>query len=498
MFEMFQSHGFWAQMVVCWAWLSLGSVPLASAQPPPDTTAEGVESAPGAERPASVVGRVNEGFEQWSAAIVGLSGSRWVGERVAVPERAQRPELALRVDSPVAPVSVHASMENGTQAAIALAALAEAHRALAEAGWPVPRTDGGLGDTPGFDLYLVPGAPSSAASYDGQARWYYLDSAESHARVAADLSAVDLEVCVTDAFARAMFLAIDPASASSWRAVTAEALTRRLLGRSCESLTEQAQAQPWRTPVAHQDELDGAYDAGGGALFLEALGARHDAQPGQFVRDVWELNAQRTWEGDAFRGAPDGWLSVQALVRGGGDTMASRIEEFAVQRYFAGHGPPQAARGGLGGQPPVPLTFSTAWTELPKGMPSTAAGEHPFSVEPYGSVYARVDVSDADPDARLRVWLRGEFGVTWALTASTVDEHGVELSRLSATSRRGSPRAYLPVELDGRTRAVVVIATNLGMEGSEEWPHPVPNADVPGGFARGVRLSFDKRGANEN
>lgn len=499
MFEMSQLHGFSAKSVVFVACVRLLVPAVASAQSPGMGAVLGDETTTGQDRSSNPVGRINEGFEQWSAAIIGLSGARWVGERVPVPGRVERPELPVRVDSLFAPVSVHAPEDLETaRVAIALGALTSAHRAFAEMSWPVPRTDGGLGDTPGFDLYLVPGAPPSEASYDGQARWRYLDTAESHARVAADLGIADLEVCVTDAFARAMLLAIDPASAASWRAVTAEALTRRLLGRSCESLAEQAQAEPWRTLVSHRDELEVPVDHGGAALFLEALGARHDVRPGQFVRDLWELNAQRTWQGEEFRGAPDGWLSLQALVRGAGDTMSARVEEFAVQRYFAGHGPQQAARGGLGDVAPVPMTFETTWAELPKGMPSTAAGEHPFVVEPFGSVYARVEVTGAEPDARLRVWLRGEFGVSWVLTASTVDARGVELSRLSATSRRGTPRAYLPVELDERTRAVVVIATNLGMEGNAEWPNPMPNADVPGGFERAVRLSFDKRGANEN
>lgn len=115
-------------------------------------------------------------------------------------------------------------------------------------------------------------------------------------------------------------------------------------------------------------------------------------------------------------------------------------------------------------------------------MPAHTPAGVPLEV--FGSAYAWVDVRGAPPGSRLRVWLRGEYGVEWALTGSRIAEDGRELQgHVSAPPRRGDRRSYLPVELTPETTHVMVSVTNLS--------HRLPDADDPDPNARAYRLIFD-------
>ena len=86
----------------------------------------------------------------------------------------------------------------------------------------------------------------------------------------------------------------------------------------------------------------------------------------------------------------------------------------------------------------------------------------------------------------------------WGLSASVLDGEGHETTRLRAPLRHGVPEAYLPVELDGAARRVVVVATNLGPEPTDADAHPAPNTDGPASHGRALRLSFDGRRADQD
>ncbi len=86
---------------------------------------------------------------------------------------------------------------------------------------------------------------------------------------------------------------------------------------------------------------------------------------------------------------------------------------------------------------------------------------------------------------RCGFWLRGEYGVGWALSAVRLAADGQERGRVRAPVRPRTPRSYIPLELPyGETAKVVIVVTNMGAR--------LVDADEPSDLARAFRLVLDK------
>ena len=210
--------------------------------------------------------------------------------------------------------------------------------------------------------------------------------------------------------------------------------------------------EPSRSWISRSPE--GAEDAG---LLLAFLSARHDAEPGSFIRDVWELGSQRTWEGVGLRASPDLWMALDTAVGLTGDSLDENIESFALARYFNGTaaGPMPEVTAAMEHTTSTPVAWSGRLDSLPKRV------VHNQPVEPYGSAYLKLDVAGSATDRRVSAWFEGEYGVRWSFVALQIDDAGRELSRLSAPRTTGVPRAYLPIELSPKASELVLVATNL-------------------------------------
>lgn len=426
--------------------------------------------------PATVHAQI-PGLDEWAEAIVTGMGGRWEGPRADPPAPEPRPDLPVAARSLLLPVTVHAGPGvEPERIADVLRSLEGAWESLERRGWGTPWPDGGRGETGGFDLYLVPGGEhAAAAGVDAELGWSFLDAASSFAVVDPDVDGGAVEACVVDAYAQALLLGLDPAEARAWRRATSSWLAFQLTGRwGCAEHVLGQQQEPWRSWI------DGAAgDGSGGALLLAFLSARHDRGTGTFVRDVWQLARQRTWEGDALRASPDLWEALAAAVDRSGDDLVESMEDFAVARWFGGDPareraspvpilrelPPEAA---------TPFFASEEWKDLPEHT-----DVHDPPLEPFGSAYARVDTSDAPDGALLRIWLRGEYGVRWSLVAVRLGADGRELTRLSAPPRE-EPRSYLVLELLDDTEEVVIVVTNLS--------NRLPDADEPDENDRSFKL----------
>ncbi len=417
------------------------------------------------------------GLEEWSEAIVMGMNSRWEGPRVDPPAPSPRPALPVAAESLIAPISVHAGPGVDPElVAGALSALEGTFAALEREGWGQPVSDGGRGGTGGFDLYLVSGrAERASGEPDPSVAWSFLDAVSSFAVVDPTVEPDALEACVADAYAQALLLATDPAEARAWRRATASFLAWRLTGRwGCEERVIDQQREPWRSWIG-----GAAGDGAGGALFLAMLSSRHDRDTGSFVRDVWQLARQRTWEGDGLRASPDLWEAIEAAVEKAGDDLIETIEDFAVARWFGG----DPSREGHAALPPLralppeataPAHVELSWDDLPE---HTRPVDPP--IEPFGTAYARVDTSEAPPGSVLRIWMRGEYGVRWSVVAVRRGREGRELTRLSAPPRN-EPRSYLVLELLDDTDEVLVAVTNLSSR--------LPDADEPDENVRSFHL----------
>jgi hypothetical protein len=102
-----------------------------------------------------------------------------------------------------------------------------------------------------------------------------------------------------------------------------------------------------------------------------------------------------------------------------------------------------------------------------------------------GSAYVRVRLDDRSHE-RLQVWLRGELGARWSLTAVRLREDGHELGRTAAPARN-LPSAFLPVMLDAETSEVVLVVTQL--------PVQIPDADLQVDSSHGYELIVEVSGA---
>ncbi len=432
-------------------------------------------------------------IDEWAAAMAESLARRWNGPVTEWPAPAPRPAAAGVLRSFERPVSLHVGPRvSAARADRALAALEAAYDYLAAHRWPLPMADGGLGGTGGFDLYLVDGEGDAArpihASYDAPHVHEGFDAVAPFARMDDDLvSDARLEGCVVSAFVQATLLGEDPAEAPAWRVATGDFVAYLLTGHfGCgeEGVIEQ-QRGSWQTWIGN-----GAASGEGGALFLAMLSARTDGLTGDFIRDLWSAAPQRTWEGDRLRAAPDMWQVLNAVMEVGRDPLDRFLEEVAVSRWFAGpqarreHAPLEVLRG-LPEDAAVPVSGRAAWPGLPRRFEP-----RDLEVEPYGSAYLVVDTRDAPPGSLLRIWLRGELGVGWALAAVRIGSDGSERGRVRAPVRPLNPRSYIPLELpDGDTDEVVIVVTNMGAR--------LVDADEEDDQVRSFRLILDRGPAAE-
>jgi hypothetical protein len=158
------------------------------------------------------------------------------------------------------------------------------------------------------------------------------------------------------------------------------------------------------------------------------------------------------------------------------------VVEFSASRWFSGTrraGARLEVLRALPDEATPPAWVTTRWDRLPRRLLYGTVGE----LEPYGTAFARVDVSGAPADSRIQIWMEGEYGVEWSLVAMRVGADGREISRTRAPARERDPHSYLSVELLGGTAEVIVAVTNLSGRG--------PDPDEADDHARAFRLTID-------
>lgn len=454
-------------------------------------------------------------FDSWAAAVADSLAPRWTGPRVDWPEARPRPAVAGSLASSLYPLHVQVGRQiDAERAAIVLAALETAHGWMERRGWPTPVADGGYGGTAGFDFYLInrplpdPDADPEAiaeeeaeaseddvppadvgiprhrpiwVSYDAPLVWGGLDAVAPFAVMDAGVAPSRLESCTISAYVQASLLGVDPAEAPAWRIATGDYVAWLLTGfYGCGGGVSRQQRESWRSWISS------APDSGeGGALFLAMLSARTDGLTGDFIRDLWSGAPQLTWEGDRLRAAPDMWQVVYTVMEVGRDPLPRLIEEMGVSRYFAGSdrrraGAPMELLRSLPEDAAVPVFGEASFDELPRRFEPNG-----LELEPYGSGYVTIDTTSAVPGSALRVWMRGEYGVGWSLTAVRLAADGSERGRVRAPVRPRTPRSYIPLELtDDDTASVLLVVTNMGGR--------LVDADEPDDQVRAFELIVDR------
>ena len=425
----------------------------------------------------------DDALDAWASWA--LAPKVWKGQTVLAGGVTLGPDLGsdtsfLTVASLEKPIQVHAAAGNMQRAARALLGFERAYTTLQAHGWPLPEHDGGLGGTPALDLYMVPSALClGGAACSALARPLApsdFDSALTYAQIADDVPGADLDACVHSALAQAGLRGVDPAEASSWVYASAELSVWQLTGElGCDASL--GRGQHLAELGLLNAERSSAY---AGALFLAMLSERVEREPGAFVRSLWETTRQRSSglvPAERLRSSPDLWEVLRVMLETQHIKLDDELVEFGVARYFAGPSArkaqaPYRILAALPSDAAVPLMRDVRSSQLPMKLTEHAP------LHDLGSAYVRVQLDDR-AHGRMQVWLRGELGARWSLTAVRLGEDGRELGRTSAPART-VPNAYLPVTLDAETAEVLLVVTQL--------PLKTPDADLRVDTSHGYEL----------
>jgi hypothetical protein len=404
-----------------------------------------------------------EGVDGWAEAVASGSNRKWAGQRVAAPAATPRPLALGRLDSLSIPLSVHVtSPAQAERAGEVLRSAESAYALLSAAGLFEARGDGGQGGTWNRDLYLIdaapehPGeAPESGARIDATQPVGALDGARAFALLDARIPSEQLLPCTAQALIEAELFELDPAESAALREGSAAYFAWLASGASC--------AGEAALPQVHTYAL--LNDPAAFFAFLRALGARMDHNRGGFVHAAWHFARQRTWEGAGLRGSPDLLEAIAKRL----ELEHTKLEELAGE--LANARALESTGEALASAPRV------TWSALPAHLPPTPA------LAPLDSAFVLIDLEQGRARQQLRVWSRGEIGPRWVLTATRLDALGHALASVNAPVRK-IPDGELRVELDARTRFVLVSITNLASG--------VPDPDLPkGALEHGARLIVD-------
>lgn len=423
------------------------------------------------------------GVNEYAEALVAGLTPHWGGPRVPHPLATPRPtESRVYLTDDLEPIRVHGAVaEDESRLRLVLDAASHAMTALRAREWGVVAEDGGLGGSTEFDVYLDPTVDGYAVKSDGSLLWTYLDTESGFAVVNSTLSDRELEACTTAAYAETLLMSLDPAEAPAWRRATAAYLTYLLTGSfGChESRVLADVALSYQSAIPDSERVAEGRDAAAAGYFVALLDAQERGGEATFIRDMWQLTRQRTWEGHDLRASPDLWMAIEATFGFAHKELPDIIEQISVGRFLAGT--PGAPNPGFRGLPHVTPHWigTTSFADLPTRF---APADPP--IETFGSGYALLRMGEEVPaNTRVRVWMHGEFRVEWDLVVVPLDRNGHELSRVAAPPRR-TPRSYLEVLLPAHTDRVLVVVTNMS--------HRLPDADIPDYNARSFQLTLDR------
>jgi hypothetical protein len=402
-----------------------------------------------------------EGIDDWSRAMVLPANAVWRGPRVEPPVPTARPVLSQRLDASLLPLSVHAGPEVAPSVLRAVLGAGEAAFARwAAEGLFEPRGDGGAGGTSGYDLYLMPTSRDIDSGVDVSSPVRDLDAVRAFALLDTRVGPARLAACTAEALADALLRELDPAERDQPRRASAVFFAQLATGAEGCGAPEPLPSSSVFGDDVQRPEL---------APWLAALDARHAHGGGRFVADAWQLARQRTWEGEGLRASPSLIEAVAAMLAREDEPIVRALGELAGEAGRAllvtGEGPRALTRLEL--------------ARLPARVVSAP-------LAPLATRYVLVRVDDPQPGERISVWLRGEYGVRWALSALRLDAQLAPLGHLDAKVR-DAPSGELHVELMPGTAYVLVSATN----GSGRRVAYFEAADDP--LVRAVELTLDRR-----
>jgi len=371
------------------------------------------------------------------------------------------------------PVCVHAGRKVASSSI--LGTLADLERAAAllmgGMGLPAPLEDGKLGGGPAFDLYLVPArsigdaaksqAPISVLTGRDDVLPASVDRASAFGLLRQDLTAGSMRRnLVARALASAIGWRIDAAESAAVRESNAAYLAEMVAPCSVvtSELIDDFQSHPERGVASAGSGLPAAAMVLPWYLDLTLGGG----SPGSVPTALGVIAAQRTAGGSwLWNNEPDLFDALRGSLKA--RTPPISIDdlwmELSIARLFMGtrddgvHFAETATAGTYGR---IRFDWSLPYASLPRRV----SPERP--IDPSGSTYIWIDLSDAPKGARLAFHLEWEGPVPFRWALLRIDRDGFESSRVIITPQQKSMSAEKNLDaLDGLA-GVALVGVNVG------------------------------------
>lgn len=368
----------------------------------------------------------------FGSAFINISGRNWIGKRTPFPKIELPPSSSSWTMSSW-PVQVHGPLPSDAF----LNAMEQALIVLQASGWPIEEL--WLNAEGHLQVEIRADASPSTFVYDRTPMRYH-DSAVA----ALVLPPQPSEQQMMSGLLKTLLITLDPAESRLWRNMVADYAAGIL----------SATLAPPRSS----------------AHFVRGDWLRNFASPENptmIAQDIWQLARQRTWDGDGLRDSPTFWEAFIAIMKRGGyehnNVWVDLIQHEAIKD--------------------LPRSAET-WSELPHHFQASE------EIDGRSFVTQRIDVSGAKEGDELRVWLKGEYGVGWAMQLIRLDAKGNARGALSEPSKFFNPNSFLSLHLESDTDSVLIVGVNMA-------EHKGRLSD-PSAFRRAVRFTADRFVAEEN
>jgi len=390
----------------------------------------------------------------------------------ARPQHAAAPVVACSFSEAVC---IHAAPSVDPAAILSTLGQAEAAlRAYRALGLPAPLSDGNLGGSSAYDVYLIPGAEPAVTAGDVPLSSDDWDRTSAYTILAppSPRSGCEAAFTVAQAVAHAVALRFDAGAEAGTLAMASSYLAS--LAAPCAPVELAAmddfQRHPERSFVA------GDPDRPDGALlfpwFLDESWGK--GGPGRVISSLLALVTQKTapgaWE---WHNQPDVFAALRAIMHDRSSTLDNLLLDFAVARAFVGSrsdGAHLADVERFGELGRVRFEWAVPYDSLPRRLAPGAP------IEAMGMTYLWLDTSSAPPGAELTFVGDWELPSVFRWALVKVDRSGAEAGRVDVVGVFGANHAERSVvKLDGMA-GVLVVGVNAG---SMDRSHPFDPDEQP-------------------
>ncbi len=356
-------------------------------------------------------------------------------------------------------------------------ALEDAHsRLVGGMGLPAPRSDAGLGRTPGLDLYLSPDAPLDVRVVSDTG-WRPSDQRSAHCRARPSRS--ELRRQSTLCVAEAVLLGVDAGEAPDLHRAVASYLCNSL--EPASTLDIEAVDTLQSNPQLGLARRDAAPESAGGALLFHYVDRRLAAQGhGVLPVALLQLSRSQTAAGQlAWNNEPDAFDVLRRAFVESEESFDDFMLSFALERAFLGsrdngsHNPELSWMGDAGR-----VRFD--WVLKSSSLPRRVAPRRPL--EPLGSAYLWLDLDRITLGKTLAFRANWEIPSVFRWTLVAVDARGSILKRYDLPYVQNATSAERTIEdLDGAV-GLLIVGINLGGVDSSHPFDPDHEPFEPHGF----------------